>query len=99
MIEWLVALGAFFPLTAIYLGGMRLEPAGGGGLRQVLGLVLTLAVYLAVWRVLHGMLAGIGPVVGGVILATAISILALPFEARIGYLLVGVKLQRTHAPH
>ncbi len=99
MIEWLVAIGVFFPLTAIYLGGMRLEPAGGGGLRQVLGLALTLAVYLVVWRLLHSVLGGIGPVLGGVVLATGISILALPLEARVGYLLVGVKLQRTHAPH
>lgn len=100
MIEWLVALGAFFPLTAIYLGGMKVQPAGGNGWRQVLGLVLTLGVYLGVWRALHSVLAGLaGPVLGGVVAATAIAILALPLEARLGYLLVGVKLQRTPVAH
>lgn len=99
MIEWLVAVCVFFPLTAIYLGGMRVEPAGGRGIQQVLGLVLTLAVYLIVWRVLHVLLVGLGPILGGVILATAAAVLLLPLEARTGYLMVGVKLQRTATPH
>lgn len=95
MLEWLVAVCAFVPLTAIYLGGMKVEPAGGRGIQQVLGLVLTLVVYLVVWRVLHTVLAGIGPVLGGVILATVGSLLLLPLEARTGFLMVGVKLKRT----
>lgn len=99
MLEWLVAVSAFVPLTAIYLGGMKVEPAGGRGIQQVLGLVLTLVVYLVVWRVLHTVLAGLGPVLGGVILATLVSILLLPLEARTGFLMVGVKLKRTGAGH
>jgi membrane glycosyltransferase len=99
MLEWLVAVCAFVPLTAIYLGGMKVEPAGGRGFQQVLGLVLTMVVYLVVWRVLHTVLAGIGPILGGVILATAISILLLPLEARTGFLMVGVKLKRTETAH
>lgn len=86
MLEWLIAVCAFVPLTAIYLGGMRVEPAGGRGIQQVLGLVLTLVVYLVVWRVLHTVLAGIGPIVGGIILATVVSVLLLPLEARTGFL-------------
>jgi len=99
MLEWLVAVCAFVPLTAIYLGGMKIEPAGGRGIQQVLGLVLTLVVYLVVWRVLHTLLAGIGPVLGGVILATVVSILLLPLEARTGFLMVGVKLKRMEGGH
>ena len=99
MLEWLIAVCAFFPLTAIYLGAMRVEPAGGRGIQQVLGLGLTLAVYLIVWRVLHMVLAGLGPILGGVILATAGAILLLPLDARTGFLMVGVKLQRTATPH
>lgn len=99
MLEWLVAVCAFVPLTAIYLGGMKVEPAGGRGIQQILGLVLTMVVYLIVWRVLHTVLAGIGPILGGVILATAISILLLPLEARTGFLMVGVKLKKTGTAH
>ena len=99
MLEWLVVVCAFFPLTAIYLGGMRIEPAGGRGIQQVLGLAFTLLVYLIVWRVLHLVLAGLGPVLGGVILATIAAILLLPLEARTGFLMVGVKLKRTETAH
>lgn len=99
MLEWLVAVCAFVPLTAIYLGGMKVELAGGRGVQQLLGLVLTLVVYLVVWRVLHTVLAGIGPILGGVILATVVAILLLPLEARTGFLMVGVKLKRTAAGH
>ncbi len=99
MLEWLIAVCAFFPLTAIYLGGMRVEPAGGRGVQQVLGLVLTLVVYLIVWRVLHLALAGLGPTFGGVILATGAAILLLPLEARTGFLMVGMKLKRTETAH
>jgi hypothetical protein len=99
MLEWLVAVCAFFPLVAMYLGGMKVEPAGGRGAQQILGLVLTLVVYLIVWRVLHTVFAGIGPILGGVILATVVSVLLLPLEARTGFLMVGVKLKRIAAAH
>lgn len=99
MIEWLVPVCAFFPLTAIYLGGLRTEPGGGRGIQQVLGLLLTFVVYLIVWRVLHGMLGGVAPILGGIVLATVIAVLALPLEARLGYLLVGVRLKRIASAH
>lgn len=95
MLEWLIPLGAFFPFTALYLGALRIQPGGGRGLQQVLGLLLTLVLYVAVWRALHVALAGIGPILGGVVLATVVTTLLLPLEARLGYLVVGVKLKRT----
>lgn len=99
MLEWLVPLGAFFPFTALYLGALRIEPGGGNGLQQVAGLLLTLVVYGIVWRVLHAALGGVGPILGGVVLATVITTLLLPLEARLGYLVVGVKLKRITAAH
>lgn len=99
MFEWLIPLGAFFPFTALYLGALRIEPAGGKGVQQVAGLVLTLVIYVIVWRVLHAALGGIGPILGGVVLTTVVTTLLLPLEARLGYLAVGVKLKRTGTAH
>ena len=95
MLDWLIPIGVFFPLMAIYLGGLRVQPAGGNGLRQVLGLVFTLVVYLLAWRLLRGALMGIGPVLGGILIPTIIAVLAFPIEARIGYLMVGIPLKKT----
>lgn len=99
MMEWLIPLGAFFPFTALYLGALRIEPAGGRGLQQVLGLLLTGVLYLAIWRLLHVVLGGVGPILGGVVLTTVVTTLLLPLEARLGYLVVGVKLKRTERAH
>ncbi len=99
MLEWLIPLGAFFPFVALYLGALRVEPAGGKGLQQVAGLLLTLVIYVVAWRVLHAALAGVGPILGGVVLATVVTTLLLPVEARLGYLIVGVKLRRTATSH
>lgn len=99
MLEWLIPMCAFFPFVALYLGGLRIDLSGGRGVQQVLGLLLTFVVYLVVWRVLHAALAGVGPILGGVVLATVVTTLLLPLEARLGYLVVGVRLKRLTAAH
>jgi hypothetical protein len=99
MLEWLIPMCVFFPFSALYLGGLRIEPGGGRGVQQVLGLLLTFVAYLVVWRLLHAGLAGVGPILGGLVLATVLTTLLLPLEARLGYLVVGVKLKRTAAAH
>jgi len=99
MLEWLIPMCAFFPFVALYLGGLRIDLSGGRGVQQVLGLLLTFVVYLVVWRALHAALAGVGPILGGVVLATVVTTLLLPLEARLGYLVVGVRLKRLIAAH
>ena len=94
MPDWLIPVSLFFPLVAIYLGGTAAQPVGGGGLRQVLGLILSLAVYFVAWRLVHGVLLDRGPVLGGVVLPTLIVMFALPLVTRLGFLLVGVKVMR-----
>src|SRR3990172_657646 len=99
MLEWLIPMCAFFPFVALYLGGLRIDLSGGRGVQQVLGLLLTFVVYLVVWRALHAALAGGGPILGGVVLAAVGATLLLPLEARLGYLVVGVRLKRLTAAH
>jgi len=99
MVEWLIPMCAFFPFAALYLGALRIEPGGGRGLQQVLGLLLTFVAYLIVWRLLHALLGGLGPILGGVVLTTVVATSLLPLEARLGYLVVGVRLKRTATAH
>jgi hypothetical protein len=92
---WLVPVCAFFPTVSLYLGGMKVEPASGNGLQQVIGLLLSGGVFLALWAVLRMVLAGpLGPGLGGVIVPTLMAVLALPIETRVGYLIVGVKMKQ-----
>ena len=100
MLLWLVPICAFFPFVALYLGGMKVEPAGGNGLQQVLGLVLAFGAFLGAWAVLRVGLSGpLGAGLGGVILPTIAAILGLPLETRLGYLLVGVRMKQVAAVH
>lgn len=98
MLESLIPICTFWPVTAIYLGGMKVEVVGGGGPRQVLGLLLSFVGYLIAWRVLSALLGGIGPVVGALVLPTALALLALPAAVWVGYRLVGLSVRRAPGP-
>ena len=95
MLIWLIPVALFWTMAALYLGGMAVDVEGGSGFRQVLGLILTFVVFLVAWGVMHTVLRGMGAVLFGVVLPTALAILALPILARIGFRIVGVRLLRT----
>jgi hypothetical protein len=98
MLEWLPAICLFLLLSAIYLGGTRMDVSGGGGGRQVLGLIITFALYLIVWKVLHIGTASMGPVVGQLV-PLVVAILLIPVLSRIGFRIVGAKLVKGAHAH
>ncbi|MBI4519243.1 MAG: hypothetical protein HY701_00275 [Gemmatimonadetes bacterium] len=92
MVVWLIPMGLFLSLAALYLGGapIRIEAKGA---RELLGLIVTFALYLALWGVLRAVLTGIAGAAGAVAAATILSVVALPWTARIGFRLVGVRIE------
>jgi hypothetical protein len=92
MLEWLAAICVFWTVTSIYLGGTSVDLEGGSGLRQVIGLIDMLILYLVVWGALHTVLGGFAGLLGSLILPTTIAVLALPLLARIGFRIMGVKV-------
>lgn len=100
MMLWLIPICAFFPVVALYLGGMKVEPGGGGGVQQVVGLLLTFVAFMALWAGLHYALQGpLGAGLGGAVLPTVIAVLALPLESRLGYVIVGVRMKQVEPGH
>lgn len=93
MIPWVIAISLFWFLSAVYLGGLNVEIEGGGGTRQVIGLIDSFVLFLLLWWLLRQALGGIGPIVGGVLLPSALSVLALPLIYRVGFRLLGVKVR------
>jgi hypothetical protein len=90
--EWLVPLSAFWLIAALFLGGSPAEIEGGGGFRQVLGLLASLVIYLAVW---FGVRTGLGaalPVGLAVPVATVIAAALIPLWCRLAYRVVGLKV-------
>ncbi len=95
MLQWLIPISLVWIIAAVYLGGTSVDLSGGGGVRQLVGLVLTVALFLAVWGGLHAILGE--SVVVGLVIPTVIAILVFPALAWLGFKLVGVHLRRLPA--
>jgi hypothetical protein len=90
---WILPIGLFWPIAALYLGGM-LELKGGKPLIEMIGLVLCYVLSLGVWWVLRKLLTPIGPKLGAIVLPTLLMLAALPLILIVGYRLVGIRLVR-----
>lgn len=99
MAEWLIPISLYWPFAAIYLGATSVEPAGGGGLRQVGGLLLTFVLYGVAWGGLRAVLAGTLPTAAALVAATLLATLLLPLLARLGFIALGVRLRKGGAGH
>ncbi len=97
MLIWLVPVGVFFTVASTYLGGMSVDVEGGGGVRQVLGLLGTFVLYLVVFGVLRLVLGRLGGAVGGLGLPLIGAIATLPLTARAAFGILGVKLRKVEA--
>jgi hypothetical protein len=95
-LAWLLPLGFFWPIAAIWLGGL-IEVRGGSPARQLLGLLAGFGVFLLVWWGLGRVLMPVGPVLGGVLLPTALALAAMPVLLWTGYRIVGLPLERSVA--
>jgi hypothetical protein len=92
MVEWLVPVSIFWILSALYLGGAAIRFEGGGGPRQLAGLVIQLVLFLVAWAVLRAILRGVTGQIFAVVFATLLVTIALPFIARLGFRLAGVRI-------
>jgi hypothetical protein len=88
--DWLEAVVLFWFVAAVYFGGYEHDVAGGSGFRQFIGLVLTAVIFLVVWRVVETLLGGESAV--GILVGSLVAALAIPLEARIGFLVVGGRI-------
>lgn len=99
MLAWLIPAGVFWVLASLYLGGMNVEVEGGSGLRQLLGLLATFGLFMAVYAGLRAVLGGFAGLLGGIILPLGISALLLGPLARVGFRLLGVRVRKAGASH
>jgi hypothetical protein len=86
----------FWILAAIYLGGWAIEVRGGSGITQVLGLLISFVLFVAVWRGLHSAFLGFGEVLGGIAITSFLAAALLPAVSWVGYKLVGITIQKSH---
>ncbi|MGQ0814744.1 MAG: hypothetical protein ACT4O1_09805 [Gemmatimonadota bacterium] len=98
MVEWLAPIALFWTMTALYVGGFPLQ-IEGGTFRQILGIVITFVLYLAVWFGLRAVLRGSLGTVGGVAVACLIATLLLPLLVRGAFRVVGARITTLAEQH
>ncbi len=97
MVSWLIPISLFWTLAAMYLGGAPIDIEGGGGPRQLLGLLLHFVVFMVVWAVARMLVAGLMGPVFSVVFAALVAVILLPTLARLAFRLVGVRITSAEA--
>src|SRR5262245_42449115 len=100
MVHFLVPVCLFALFSSLILGGTAIEPRGGNGLRQVLGLLASAAAHIALWnglRIVFGMF-GL-KAVASMVFASLLSIPGVLLASWIGFIIFGVKLGKAAAAH
>ena len=93
MIPWLIPISIFWTFVAIYLGGTPVHIEGGGGLQQILGLLIHFVAYLVAYAILRIILLGIlGPVFGGIVVPALVASILIPALGKLAFRLVGVRI-------
>ncbi len=104
MLPWLVPLSLFPTLAAMYVGGAPIRIEGGGGMRQIAGLLTSLVLYLVVWAVLRGVLGSVSGPTAALVGASVVSAILIPLACRVGFRIMGVRITKGetapgHGPH
>jgi len=97
LITWLIPTSLFWTLAALYLGGAPIRFEGGGGGRQIAGLLLHFTIFLAVWWVASALLGALAGTVLSMILAAVLASALLPLLGRLSFRVVGVRIVGTEA--
>ncbi len=92
MIEWIVPFALYPTLAALYYGGAPIRFEGPDGGRQLLGVFLGMAVFVAVWGVLKTVIQPMAGTMIGLAAASVLACLALRPGCRLGCRLVGVRI-------
>jgi len=87
----------FWTLSALYIGGLAVDARCGNGVTRVRGLLISFILFVVVWRVLHSLFLGLGEVLGGIVITSFLSAFLLWPLTWVGFKIVGVSVEGTHA--
>jgi hypothetical protein len=90
--EWLIPISVSWIVAAIYLGAWPLDVKGGKPPLQVLGVLISVALFVGAWAVLHTFLGSLGAV-GRLVIPTALSVLLYPALAWVSFRICGARIR------
>ena len=89
---WLLPVCLSFLIAMTYLGGWPRDVRGGKSVTQVLGLVISVVLFVAVWKVLNVVLGNLGGAIGWLVLPTLGAMLLYPLIAKVAFLPFGIQV-------
>jgi hypothetical protein len=98
MVTWLIPISLFWILDAMYLGGAEIDIEGGGGGRQLSGLLLHFVAFLGVYAVARMLLVGLAGAELAIVFAMIIATALLPILARLSFRVAGVRITSAATP-
>ena len=90
MFQTLLAFGLFWVISSVQFGGL-IDAEDGSALQQLLGLIVTLALYMGVYFGVRAVVGGL-PAFLAFGVPIAIPMIALGWLARLGFRVVGVRI-------
>ncbi|MSR06349.1 MAG: hypothetical protein EXR93_04660 [Gemmatimonadetes bacterium] len=99
LLPTLLPLSLFWIIEATFLGGWPVDVHGGKGFQQVLGLLITFVLWVVTWHGASRALAGLGPVLGSIVVATFATAFLTPVINWVGFKIVGVSVRRVAEAH
>lgn len=93
VVEWAVAISLFWMVTALFLGGAPMRAEGDSPVRDTAGILLSFALYLAVWRALAALFVGFTSFLLGLALGTLISVPLIPVLNVLALRVFGVRIR------
>ena len=93
MVEWVIPISVYWVLGAVFFGGIY-DAENGSGIQQVIGLLLTFAVFLLLFWVLRLALGNFMGPLGRIILPSVIPAMLLGRIGQVVFKLVGVNMKR-----
>lgn len=93
IVEWALAISLFWLAAALFLGGAPIRIRGGGGPRQLGGLFLVFALYLAAWKGLTAVLTGLAPYGVGFAVGSLLAVGLVPPLCWAAFRILGVRIE------
>lgn len=99
MIYWLLPVALYWPLAAMYVGGAPVRIEGGGGLQQILGVLLAFVLSVLLWRLSRSFLDGLTVNFVAILVSTVATAALIPLLCKLSLRLFGVRVVPAEGDH
>lgn len=97
IVEWAVAISLYWLVSALFLGGAPIRMENTGGVREVGGLLVGFALYLAVWWAIVSGMGGLLPSFPAFVVGSLLSAALIPVVNVLSLRLFGTRVRRGEA--